>query len=340
MKEVNVPFNEMQSVFRQILQTQGFSEDRADTCARIFAENSLDGIYSHGVYRFPRFLDFIKRGFVKVNAGPTLVHTAGALEQWDGNLGPGPLNAMFCTERAMQLADNNGLGCVAVANTNHWMRGGTYGWQAAKKGFAFIGWTNTEANMPAWGARSSRLGNNPLIFAVPFGSEAVVLDFAMTQFSYGKMETAQLQGKILPYPGGFNSAGNLTNQPSEILDSFRALPIGYWKGAGLSLLLDILAAVLSSGLATHQISKQEVEYGVSQVFVAISLEKLSNFPAIEKTINEIISDFKGSVRDESHSEIRYPGERAIRTRKENLKKGIPVNKKVWEEICQSLPLED
>lgn len=340
MKEVDVPFNEMQSVFRQILQTQGFSEDRADTCARIFAENSLDGIYSHGVYRFPRFLDFIKRGFVKVNAGPTLVHTAGALEQWDGNLGPGPLNAMFCTERAMQLADKNGLGCVAVANTNHWMRGGTYGWQAAKKGFAFIGWTNTEANMPAWGARSSRLGNNPLIFAVPFGSEAVVLDFAMTQFSYGKMETAQLQGKLLPYPGGFNAAGNLTNQPSEILDSFRALPIGYWKGAGLSLLLDILSAVLSSGLATHQISKQEVEYGVSQVFVAISLEKLSNFPAIEKTINEIISDFKGSVRDESHSEIRYPGERAIRTREENLKKGIPVNKKVWEEICQSLPLGD
>lgn len=332
MNYVRIPFQTMQSEFQRILFKYGFSAKKAETCARIFANNSLEGIYSHGVYRFPRFVDYIKRGFIHVNAEPKRIHSAGALEQWDGQLGPGPLNAQFCTDRAMQLAAANGLGCVAIANTNHWMRGGTYGWQAAKKGFAFIGWTNTEANMPAWGAKESRLGNNPMVFAVPFNGEAIVLDFAMTQFSYGKMEAAKLEGKILPYPGGFTKNGKLTDQPAEILESRRALPIGYWKGAGLSLLLDILATVLSAGLSTRELSQKEVEYSVSQVFIAFSLEKLSNYPIVEQTIGEIISDFKNATPDESGGEIRYPGERVLQTRAENLKNGIPVSKTAWEEI--------
>jgi len=332
METIRVPFEEMKSEFKRILLKYNFTEKKATKCAEVFAENSLEGIYSHGVYRFPRFVDYIQRGFIDIHAEPRLVHAAGALEQWDGQLGPGPLNAQFCADRAMLLASENGIGCVAIANTNHWMRGGTYGWQAAKKGFVFLGWTNTEANMPAWGAKESRLGNNPLVFAVPFDNEAIVLDFAMTQFSYGKMEAAQLEGKTLPYPGGFNEKGKLTNQPEEILESRRALPIGYWKGAGLSLLLDILATVLSAGLSTRELSQQEAEYGVSQVFIAFSLEKLSNFPAIEKTVQKIVSDYKNSTPDESGSEIRYPGERVLHTRKENLKNGIPVNETVWEEI--------
>ena len=334
MNAIRIPYPEMQSEFKRILLNHGFTEKKAETCARIFAENSLEGIYSHGVYRFPRFVEYIKRGFITVGAEPKLIHATGALEQWDGQLGPGPLNALFCAERAMQLAAENGIGCVAIANTNHWMRGGTYGWLAAKKGFAFLGWTNTEKNMPAWGAKESRLGNNPLVFAVPFGNEAIVLDFAMTQFSYGKMEAAQLEGKTLPYPGGFNENGKLTNQPEEILESRRALPIGYWKGAGLSLLLDILATVLSAGLSTRELSQKEAEYSVSQVFIAFSLKKLSNFPAIENTIIEIISDFKNATPDETGEKIRYPGEQVLQTRAENLKNGIPVIKTVWKQITK------
>jgi 3-dehydro-L-gulonate 2-dehydrogenase len=221
---------------------------------------------------------------------------------------------------------------VAIANTNHWMRAGLYGWQAAKKGFVFIAWTNTIANMPAWGATNSKLGNNPLVFAVPFGESAVVLDFAMTQFSYGKMEAMQLEGSDLSFAGGFNQKGELSRNPGEILETGRALPIGYWKGAGLSLLLDILAAVLSAGLPTHKISEQEAEFGVSQVFIAIDIKKLKNFRAIENSISGIIEDLKNSIPENEKTEIRYPGERISKIRKENLENGIPVNNKIWEEI--------
>ncbi|NQU88660.1 MAG: 3-dehydro-L-gulonate 2-dehydrogenase, partial [Mariniphaga sp.] len=277
---------------------------------------------------------YINKGYINVDAEPVKIHAVGAIEQWDGNLGPGPLNAEICANRSMEIAKENGIGCVAIANTNHWMRGGTYGWQAAKKGFVFIGWTNTEANMPAWGAKTSHLGNNPLVFAVPYKNEAIVLDFAMTQFSYGKMEAAKLNNIKLPYPGGFNKNDELTTEPGEVLETLRALPIGYWKGAGLSLLLDILATILSAGLSTYKLSQKEAEYAVSQVFIAIDITQLSNFPAIEKTINGIIIDFKNSVPVNEQAKIRYPGERVIDTRKHNLKNGIPVLKKVWEEILR------
>lgn len=335
METIKIPFSEMQTEFKRILLQNNFTEKKADKCADIFATNSLEGIYSHGIYRFPRFVNYIKKGYVNPNAEPEIVHSSGALEQWTGNLGPGVLNAKICANRAMQVATKNGIGCVALANTNHWMRGGTYGWQAAKKGFVFIGWTNTEKNMPAWGAKDSRLGNNPLVFAVPFGDEAIVLDFAMTQFSYGKIEAAEIENKKLPFPGGFNKSDKLTTTPNEILESKRGLPIGYWKGAGLALLLDILGTILSAGLATNELSKQKAEYGVSQVFIAIDIKKLSNFPAIENTISEIIKDFKNSKLINSENPVRYPGEGVVKTREVNLRDGIPVNQSLWNEILSS-----
>jgi 3-dehydro-L-gulonate 2-dehydrogenase len=212
------------------------------------------------------------------------------------------------------------------------MRGGTYGWQAAAKGFVFIGWTNTCPNMPAWGGKDPRLGNNPFVIAVPYKNEAIVLDFAMTQFSYGKMETYRNEGKQLPYPGGFNKSGVLTIDPGEILETWRPLPIGYWKGAGLSLLLDILATILSGGLSTNQVNSCVSEHGLSQVFIAINIKSLSNFPAIDNSINQIIVDLQKSLPETEMGKVRYPGENVVQIRNANLKDGIPVNKLIWEKI--------
>jgi 3-dehydro-L-gulonate 2-dehydrogenase len=327
-----IPQEQMKSEFIRILTNSGFTGPKADKCAGIFTLNSLEGVYSHGVNRFPRFVEYLRKGYIIPDAEPSPVSRAGALEQWNGNLGPGPLNAISATERAMELAAQNGIGLVAMGNTNHWMRGGTYGWMAARKGFVFIGWTNTEANMPAWGAKDFRLGNNPLVFAVPYGDEAVVLDFAMSQFSYGKMEIYQLEHKQLPYAGGFNIKGELTTDPGEVLLTRRALPVGYWKGSGLSLLLDILAAILSGGLSTHEISQKEAEYAVSQVFITINISKLNNSGSVERTIHNIIRNLKESDPAESGTGIRYPGENIVKTREDNTKKGIPVNKEVWQKI--------
>jgi 3-dehydro-L-gulonate 2-dehydrogenase len=322
----------MCNLFSQILVSHGFEKERAAECAEIFTNNSIDGVYTHGVNRFPRFVSNVDTGHVKAREAPTLTSKFAGIEQWNGNLGPGISNAIFATESAINLSRQYGIGCVALANTNHWMRGGTYGWQAAKKGFVFIGWTNTIGNMPAWGAVDSRLGNNPLVIAIPFGEEAIVLDMAMSQFSFGAMEMAQMKNESFPVYGGYDVNGVLTKDPSSILESRRPLPIGYWKGAGLSLLLDILATVLSAGFSTAEISKKEVEYALSQVFITIDISKLGNHSAIPLAIQQIIDDYKKSIPENDQGKVSYPGERVLNVRRENIATGIPVLKTIWDKI--------
>jgi 3-dehydro-L-gulonate 2-dehydrogenase len=329
---IRITFEQMLNEFNRILLKYNFTPEKANVCARIFSESSLDGIYTHGINRFYGFIKYINAKCIIVDAEPVKKNSIGAVEQWNGNLGPGPLNALICTDRSMEIAKEFGIGCVALSNTNHWMRAGTYGWRAAKAGFVFIGWTNTIGIMPAWGAVDSRLGNNPVVFGLPFNNEAIVIDMALSQFSYGKMEIAKSNEAPLSVPGGYNKDGVLTTNAAEILESRRPLPIGHWKGAGLALLLDLLATVLSGGFSTHEISKHKYEHGISQVFITIDLSKLGSLPAIANTITQIIDDYHNSIRESGSVEILYPGERVLKTRKENLLKGIPVNKIFWDKI--------
>ena len=328
---VLIPAEEMKEVFLSVLLQHEFEKEKAETCAEVFTANSVDGVYTHGVNRFYPFIQSVKDGFVVPNNEPVLLHATPALEQWDGLLAPGITNAIKATERAMQLAKSSGIGCVAMAHTNHWMRGGYYGWQAAKAGFVLMAWTNTIANMPAYGAMDTRLGNGPLVIAVPFQEDAIVLDMAISQYAYGAVQMAAMKGEELSVYAGYDKNGELTKNPSAILETKRTLPVGYWKGAGLSLLLDILSAVLSGGLATHQITQQKSEHGVSQVFMAIDLQQLKNYSGIETCINNIIQDYKQSVPI-GDNEILYPGERVMKARERNLKSGIPVLKKIWDKI--------
>jgi len=322
---------EMDRTFYEVLLKHHFDDRKARTCAEIFTETSVDGVYTHGVNRFSVFIELVEKKFINPRAEPSLKKAIGGLEQWDGHLGPGILNALHATGRAMDLANEHGIGCVALANTNHWMRGGSYGWKAAKAGFIFIGWSNTVANMPAWNAMDLRLGNNPLVIALPFKNEAIVLDMAMSQLSYGALEKAAAAKETLDVYGGYNSTGELSKDATAILESKRMLPIGYWKGAGLSLLLDLVATILSSGKSVHEISKHEVEHGLSQVFIAIDISKL-DLTAIKLVVDRIIEDYRESIPVDQSKHVLYPGERVLATRKKNLDDGIPVNEVVWEKI--------
>ncbi len=183
-----ISFDDVQSQLAAVLRILGFTEPRGLLCARLFAETTRDGVYSHGLSRFPRFVAMIRNGSVDPAAEPAIVSRFGAMERWDGHRGPGNLNANAAMTRAIALSREHGIGCVALGNTNHWMRGGTYGWQAADAGTIGICWTNTMPNLPPWGAADPAIGNNPLVIAVPRAAGPVVLDIAMSQFSYGAIE--------------------------------------------------------------------------------------------------------------------------------------------------------
>ena len=330
-----IPFDEVKATLEGVLRKLGFTAQRAQSCARLFAETTCDGVYTHGVNRFPRFVAMIRNGNVDVNAEPRRVAGFGALERWDGQKGPGNLNAQASMDRAIALSREHGVGCVALGNTNHWMRGGSYGWQAAEAGVIGICWTTTMPNLPAWGGVEPCLGNNPLVIAVPRKGGHVVLDMAMSQFSYGTLESYKNQGKMLPMDGGFDAAGNLTRDPAAIEQTQRPLPIGYWKGSGLSLVLDMMAAMTSLATATHQLSTDSLkEAGLSQVFLAINPAALGDEARLQQIADDIIASLHQSRAAEEGKKLRYPGERVFQIRAENRSLGVPVEPIVWEEILK------
>ncbi len=329
---LRVPYEELHEALRRNLLQAGFTPDRAARCARLFAESSRDGVYSHGLNRFPRFMEMIRQGIIDIHAKPVCTARFGAVERWDGGLGPGNLNAHAAMNRAIEVAREHGVGCVALARTNHWMRGGSYGWQAAEAGAIGICWTNTMPNLPPWGARESRLGNNPLIIAAPRPAGPVVLDMAMSQFSYGSLASYRKQGRLLPADGGFDAEGRLTRDPGAIEASGRPLPIGLWKGSGLAMMLDLLASLLSGGLATHQITPDPLrEAGLSQVFLAFDIAPLHD-AAAERLTDEVIAFVQGADPVQAGTPPRYPGEQTLATRRENLAHGVPVDPEIWREI--------
>lgn len=328
-----IRLEEVQQQLASVLCKHGFSAERADACARLFAETTCDGVYTHGINRFSRYVATIRNGSVVVDAEPKRLAGFGALERWDGRRGPGNLNAQAMMDRALALSCEHGVGCVALANTNHWMRGGTYGWQAAEAGFIGICWTNTMPNLPPWGGAERVIGNNPLVIAVPRAAGPVVLDMAMSQFSYGTLESYRKRGELLPVDGGFDAEGNLTRDPAAIETSWRPLPVGYWKGSGLSIVLDIMAAMMSLGQATHQISHEPVyESGISQMFLAMNPQAFGPEPRVAQIADEIVASLHNAKPATAGKRVRYPGEETLRVRAENRKLGLPVEPAVWAEI--------
>jgi 3-dehydro-L-gulonate 2-dehydrogenase len=312
---MRVTFEALEGEFLRVLIKRGFSVQKASVCARIFAENSLDGVISHGLNRFPVFIKAVEDGIVRIDTEPELVLQAGAIEYWDGHLGPGMYTATLAMDRAIKLAKDKGLGAVSLRKSNHWMRGGTYGLQAAAQGCIGICSTNTMPNMPAWGSVEPRLGNNPLVMAVPRKEGPLLLDMALSQFSYGKLQEYEWAHQALPVPGGYDANGDLSTDPEAIRTSKRTLPIGYWKGSGLSLMLDVLTSALSGGWSVGDIGARGKEYGLSQFFLCIDAAHLD-----QHIVDKIIA----------HE--RYPGKRVEETRKQHLKLGIPVNDDAWQTV--------
>ena len=329
-----VSFDELKGTVETALLRAGLSAEQAATCATIHAETTADGVNSHGLNRVPRFVDYLQRGWVDVHAQPALVKRLGAIEVWDGNRAAGVLNALFAVERGMQLATEQGIGLIALRNTNHWMRGGTYGWRAAEKGFVAIAWTNTESCMPAWGGKNVRVGNNPFVMAAPRAGGPVVLDMAMSQYSYGKLQTTRLKGERLPTAGGFDLDGNLTDEPGPIEASQRILPMGFWKGSGFAVMLDVLAAVLSEGLSTDGIDRLNVGscVGCSQIFIVIDPRQLGGAAAADAVADAVVDYVQGSTVAEGYRKVDYPGEGALRRRTQQMRDGIDVDDGVWAEV--------
>ena len=349
---MKVTFEQLKAAFNRVLISRGVDSETADACAEMFARTTESGVYSHGVNRFPRFIQQLENGDIIPDAQPKRITSLGAIEQWDAQRSIGNLTAKKMMDRAIELAADHGIGLVALRNANHWMRGGSYGWQAAatagrrqlrlaggsygwqaaEKGYIGICWTNSIAVMPPWGAKECRIGTNPLIVAIP-STPITMVDMSMSMFSYGMLEVNRLAGRQLPVDGGFDDEGNLTKEPGVIEKNRRILPMGYWKGSGMSIVLDMIATLLSDGASVAEVTQDNSdEYGVSQIFIAIEVDKLIDGPTRDAKLQRIMDYVTTAERADENQAIRLPGHEFTTLLAENRRNGITVDDSVWAKI--------
>lgn len=133
-------------------------------------------------------------------------------------------------------------------------------------------------------------------------------------------------------PGGYDTKGELTRDPAEIEKTGRVLPMGYWKGSGLSIVLDLIATVLSAGNSVQKIGTFGDEVGLTQVMIAIDPQKFNTAQQTDAIVDAILADVKASEPVEGGGQTVYPGELSLRNIRENRCKGIPVIREIWEAV--------
>lgn len=123
---MKVTFEQLKAAFNRVLISRGVDSETADACAEMFARTTESGVYSHGVNRFPRFIQQLENGDIIPDAQPKRITSLGAIEQWDAQRSIGNLTAKKMMDRAIELAADHGIGLVALRNANHWMRSANY----------------------------------------------------------------------------------------------------------------------------------------------------------------------------------------------------------------------
>ena len=334
---LRIPYDTVKDTVKTAFLNLGLSEEQAEVCSAIHTQSSADGVESHGLNRIPRFAEYVQKGWINLEGKPELMGAKGAVENYDGHLGIGITNALYCADRAMELAKAHGIGCVSLKDTTHWMSGGTYAWRMAEAGFMGISWINTESCMPLWGSDEPGVGNNPFCIAIPREDGPIVLDMAMSQYAYGKLGVYRLAGKELPFPGGFDKDGNLTSDPGAIEESKRILPTGYWKGSGMAIALDMAAALMANGNCGTDMDEANNGSctGCCQIFIAFDPYLFGNKEDIQAMLNKRVAAADASHPEREGGRVTCPGERTVTTRAKSMADGVCVDEAIWAQV-QSL----
>ena len=307
--QINVSIESLSEVVLEVLAKVGVT----DTDAAIILDTILfanrRGVATHGVGRLPLYVHKIASGHYNPKNEIEILEDNAACALLDAHNGFGQVVAHKATNMAIEKAKQYGIAIVGVRNSNNFGTAGFFGDMAARQGCAAMVYANAAPAIAPTGGNKTIFGTNPLCYAYP-GDDAhnpILLDMATTVAARGKIRLAAKTGEKIPFDWAIGPDGRPTDDPNEALKG-SLLPIGGYKGYGLSMFVDIFAGMLTGSQyagGVKNLSKMEEDSGNGHLFIVIDVDKFMT--AEEKS--ERIAHFYDAVKGcGDEGKIFMPGE--------------------------------
>lgn len=258
MSDYILPIDTHNRIVEAAYRARGFDADESGAAARFCAMASWHGIRTHNALKALHLDELFGSGN---KANPGCVPGAKiekldpgrfkAAERWNANRKLGQAVAFDAMEAAIKLADRYGVGIVSVDNAFHYLWGGGYVMDAAKRGYiAYTNCTAALAEVVPFGGRFPTLGTNPHSWGLPTTDAIgfpIVIDWATSTVAMGRVQQFKREGQQLPPAAAVDKDGKETRDPNQVA---ALLPFGAHKGYGLSLINELVAALVGGSLPT------------------------------------------------------------------------------------------
>lgn len=283
-----------------------------------------------GLEKFFRFTRQIRNGGIVPNAPMQWVKEGPSYALLDAAKGFGYVSAYRAMQKAIEKAKITGIAMVGVRHSNHFGIAGYHALQAAKAGL--IGWsfTNAKAEMAPWGSAQVVLGTNPWGIAIPRkDTHAIVLDMALTMSGKGMMRWLMNEGRPMPDNWALTPDGQVTTDPAAAMEG-PLLPIGEYKGYGLSLVTDVLAGVMTGSLFGLNVFQDEANHDVGHVMMAINPTAFMPQEDFDARLEQLVAEVKGAPAIDAKRPVILPGEVEFRRMSEREEAGVPLSRETVE----------
>lgn len=283
-----------------------------------------------GLEKLFRYHRRVKGGGIIPGVEMTWVTDGPSYALLDAANGFGYVAAYRAMERAVEKAKTTGVAMVGVRRSNHFGIAGYHALQAAKQGL--IGWsfTNARAEMAPWRSAEVVLGTNPWGIAIPRkDTHAIVLDMALTMSGKGMMRWYQQEGRSMPDNWALTPDGKFTTDPAAAMDG-PLLPIGEYKGYGLSLITDVLAGVMTGALFGLSVFQDESNYNVGHMMLAVNPTAFMSQDEFDTRLEALVAEVKSAPPIDADRPVMLPGEVEFNRMDERQRDGIPVSRETVE----------
>ena len=308
----------------RLLEAGGFRPADARASAELLVWANLRGVDSHGVLRIPRYVEMVEQGLIDPAAQPKIVREHGAIALVDAGLAPGATAMTVVTSKATQLARGAGVGLCVARKITHAGAIGYFAHQLAAAGLVGVVVTASKPLMAYPGARGEAISTNPLAIGAPSadGDAPIVLDMSTAAVPLGKIMDARNAGRDIPLGWGVDTDGRPTTDPKKVA---ALLPMAGPKGAGLSLMIEILASLMSGNPIIAPALEGKEPSGFNGVAVAIDPGAFGDREAFLLEVRRLASAIHALEPAEGVESALLPGERGRMTAARLMRDGIPVS---------------